>query len=169
MESFDCSKAEDVERLYNLVAKAALSKTSYIVHSSAAEEIVQETFIKLFNKKPKFSSVRQAYAWIYRTCTNGAIDFLRKKDNSDWGQDSQDLLDSSRFGPEEKTHLKQAYEGLLKDLDEKEAQYFVFNYIEALTQEEMAEVMKVSRRTITRIADKVSKKIERRKERSKNG
>ena len=128
MESFDCSKAEDVERLYNLVAKAALSKTSYIVHSSAAEEIVQETFIKLFNKKPKFSSVRQAYAWIYRTCTNGAIDFLRKKDNSDWGQDSQDLLDSSRFGPEEKTHLKQAYEGLLKDLDEKEAQYFVFNF-----------------------------------------
>lgn len=149
--------------LYQKLGGAALSKTLYIVpRQDVAEEILQEVFIKLWNKKVQFESLRQAYSWVYRACTNAAIDFLRKKANQ-----TAELLeevhevDDAGVSPIDQASLKQLLGGLLKELNDDESSYFIYHHVEGMTQNEIAEVLGVSRRTVVRLQQRVQAKLEK--------
>lgn len=152
--------------LYQRLGRPALSKTLYLVgQKNVAEEIVQESFVRLWQKKPVFPSLRQAYAWVYRCCTNAAIDFLRNKSNQTVEFDVDTILPTNDLDLEQRTALKQTWQQVLAALDRDEAELFVYRAIEGLNQDEVAEVMDISRRTVNRMQEKVAQKISRVKER----
>lgn len=169
-EQIDCKDEGTVSMLYQRLGRPALSKTLYLVgQKNVAEEIVQETFVKLWQKKPTFESLRQAYAWVYRCCTNAAIDHLRNKGNQTVELEPERAPDSGGLDLEQRTDLKKTWKEVLDTLNEKEAELFVYRTVEGMSQDEVAEVMGVSRRTINRIQDKLAKKISRIQERRHAG
>ncbi|MEL6536387.1 MAG: RNA polymerase sigma factor, partial [Bacteroidota bacterium] len=44
-----------------------------------ADDLVQEVFIKVWNKLDTFRADSQLYTWVYRIATNECLSFLRKK------------------------------------------------------------------------------------------
>lgn len=64
------------------LGRPALAKTMRHRGCPAAEEILQEVFSKLWENKMKFPDLRQAFSWVYKCCTNAAIDYLRNHNNS---------------------------------------------------------------------------------------
>lgn len=44
-----------------------------------AEDVLQETFLKMLNSIPKFEGRSTLYSWLYRIATNTALEKLRKK------------------------------------------------------------------------------------------
>lgn len=169
-ESIDCSNEGTVAMLYQRLGRPALSKTLYLVgQANVAEEIVQESFVRLWQKKPVFPTLRQAYAWIYRSCTNAAIDYLRNKSNQSVEFEIDSLASTVGLDLEQRTALKQTWQAVLRSLDEDEAELFIYRAVEGLNQDEVAEVMAISRRTVNRMQDKVAKKIGKIKERGHGG
>ena len=163
LDIIDCSDQRIMTMVYETLGPAALSKTQYIVGSqSAAEEIVQEVFIKLWNKKPQFDHIKQAYAWIYQACTNASIDWMRKKANQTSEFDESYMTDENSYISDgEGMALKQILKQFLSELNEKEAQVFVYQYMEGLKQQEIVEVAGIPRRTLARIQDKLKLKLEK--------
>lgn len=149
--------------LYSKLGRPALGKTANLVGRASAEEIVQEVFVKLWQKKMAFPNLRSAYAWVYKCCTNAAIDYLR----SNRSQTSlQDIDESSPMNLEHVAVAGQAWRRLTRLLAKDEAELFVYSRIEGLSQDEVAEVMQISRRTVNRLQEKLDLKLEkiRRKE-----
>ncbi|MCQ2484280.1 MAG: RNA polymerase sigma factor [Clostridia bacterium] len=50
---------------------------------TVAEDIVQETFIKLYVKKPRFKGKSSFKTWLYRIGRNTAVDYLRHRRKAD--------------------------------------------------------------------------------------
>src|SRR5688572_23419259 len=54
--------------------------TNQIVHDVyAAEDIVADTFIRTFRINTEFDSLNKLKSYLYRTASNGALDFIRTK------------------------------------------------------------------------------------------
>lgn len=155
--------------LYLKLGRPALAKTINIVSKSVAEEIVQEVFAKLWQSKLKFSDLKQAYAWVYKSCTNGAIDHLRNHNNSHAELDESVATEptfstgNKSFGMdlETKAQAHQLWKQLVTVFDAEESAVFVYRYLEGLTQDEVVDVMQISRRTVNRIQEKIDQKLEK--------
>ncbi len=146
--------------LYIKLGRPALGKTLRIVGQRAAsEEIVQEVFAKLWEKKMAFPNVRSAYAWIYKCCTNAAIDFIRASGNSSLPLEDVDQVSSVDL--ETQTEARAAWKRLFPSLSSDEASLFIYKNVEGLSQDEVAEVMQISRRTVNRLQEKLESKLEK--------
>lgn len=150
--------------LYAKLGGPALAKTVNLVSRSAAEEIVQEVFAKLWQTKMVFPDLKRAYAWVYKCCTNSAIDFIRNHNNSHVELDEShhgDIVSADTNDLELKAQAHEIWKQLVHAFDADEAAVFVHRNLEGLTQDEVAEVMQISRRTVNRLQEKIDEKIEK--------
>lgn len=145
----DCADQSAVARLYQRFAGAALSKLHHIVGQlSVAEEILQEIFIRMWQKAPVFPNEQAAYVWIYRACHNAGIDCLR----SGRRRFESALLDVD-LGVEtfaEQPDVKIMVRGLLQHYTARQASILVCLHVDGMSQEETAEFLDLSRRTVIR-------------------
>jgi RNA polymerase sigma-70 factor (ECF subfamily) len=145
--------------LYLKLGRPALGKTKSLVGLAPAEEIVQEVFTKLWQKKMVFPDLRSAFAWVYKCCTNAAIDYLRNSHQSQLSLNEYDQESSSDL--EKQAQAGQAWRSLARELSKDEAALFIYKTIEGLSQDEVAEVMQISRRTVNRLQEKLDLKLEK--------
>lgn len=155
--------------LYEKLGRPALGKTISLVGKAAAEEIVQDVFVKLWKAGLKFPNLKSAYAWVYKCCTNAAIDFLRSRANqavplqTDTGaliSEAETKVDANSSSEvENRLAAKQSLKILVRELSQDEASVFIYRSVEGLSQEEIAEVMKISRRTVNRLQEKLDHKL----------
>lgn len=155
--------------LYEKLGRPALGKTITLVGRAAAEEILQDVFVKLWKAGLIFPNLKSAYAWVYKCCTNAAIDFLRSRANQSVAlftetgaviAEAEDKADPT--GPSEletRMAAKQGLQILVRELSQDEASVLIYRSIEGLKQDEIAEVMKISRRTVNRLQEKVDHKL----------
>lgn len=159
----DSSNRKQLEMLYEKVGRPALGKIMNLIGSqAAAEEILQDIFVDLWNEKRKFSDIRQAYAWVYRCATNKAIDFLRLKKNQTQSLDAEGAQEP--FINEdtiESLELKNIWQQIHQKWPEKELAVFIYRYFEGLSQQEVCEVMGISRRSVNRLQEKVDEKLKK--------
>ncbi len=154
--------------LYSKLGRPALGKTMNLVNRSAAEEILQDVFTKLWDKKMVFPNLKSAYAWVYKCCTNGAIDYLRNSNNTNLSLENS-TEEAGANNIETKTEANQMWAKVVKILSPDEAALFVYQSLEGLTQDEAAEVMHISRRTVIRLHEKLEIKLEKIRRRSHVG
>jgi RNA polymerase sigma-70 factor, ECF subfamily len=155
--------------LYQKLGRPALAKTINLVSKSVAEEIVQDIFAKMWQLKMTFPNLKHAYAWVYKCCTNAAIDHLRNHGNSHTEISDQVQNESPLSWPgandgvdlETKTQAQQLWKYLITLFDSEEAAVFVYRNFEGLTQDEVSEIMQISRRTVNRIQEKIDQKLEK--------
>lgn len=118
-----------------------------IVHDDA-DDVVQNTFIKIWKGLDNFKEEAQLYTWMYRIATNESLTFLKKKkDNLSVEYDSVEnylsntLTDDAYFkGDEIQKKLQQA----ILALPEKQRLVFNMKYYEELKYEEMSQILETS-------------------------
>ncbi len=158
-ERIDCSSERTVQMLYQKLGRPALGKTRSLVGQAPAEEIVQEVFTKLWQKKMIFPDMRSCFAYVYKCCTNAAIDYLRNSNQSNVSLEGVDQESSVNI--ETRAQAGQAWRQIARELSRDEASLFIYKTIEGLSQDEIAEVMKISRRTVNRLQEKLDEKLEK--------
>lgn len=115
-----------------------------VIDHDDADDLVQETFVKVWKNLDKFRSDSKLYTWVYRIATNESITFLNKKkqrNNTPLDEVSDELAEtlvaSSYFnGDKIQMKLQQA----LLTLPEKQRLIFNMKYFDDLKYEEISEI-----------------------------
>lgn len=115
-----------------------------------AEDLMEETFVKLVVKKPRFSEKFSFKTWLYTIGRNAALDWLRRNSKkSDTPVDELELADKenlelSYIKEEQKIMVHHALANLKADY----RQVLYLSFFEELSNEETAAVMRKSKRQI---------------------
>lgn len=114
-----------------------------------ADDIVQETFIRVHAGLKNFRGESGFYTWLYRITTNLSLNAIRKKRIKDFLPFDEGLEESIAGDEQTDAPLEQAeFQGILDAaiarLPAKQKLVFVMRYHDDLTYEEMAKVLKKS-------------------------
>lgn len=114
-----------------------------------AEDILQEVFVKMFQKLPTLREARLFSSWLFRIAKNETINHLRK--NRPWMRDSLDDRDFTEKWrmPEKETHtnpdrkteqqeLEQKMQAALNELPEIVRAAFIMGVMEGYSYKEVA-------------------------------
>src|ERR1700761_9270964 len=119
-----------------------------VIDHDDADDVVQDTFIKIWKNLPGFRNDAQLYTWMYRIATNECITFLNKKkqknniplDDVNY-ELAETLADSTYFNGEKAQ--KKLQEALLT-LPDKQRLVFNMKYYEDMKYDEISEVLGTS-------------------------
>jgi RNA polymerase sigma-70 factor (ECF subfamily) len=112
-----------------------------VIDHQDADDILQETFIKIYQNLKNFEGKSSLYSWMYRIATNEALGFLRKKKHQ--SLDEQDsLIKSLQADPYFDGDLEYVrFLDAVKKLPEKQKLVFQLKYFEKLKYEEISEIV----------------------------
>lgn len=135
-----------------------------VFEHSDANDVIQNTFLKVFKSIHRFEGKSKLYTWLYRIATNEAITFLKKKkkkatnslDDEEGNVVNKLEADSYFDGSEIQERLKTA----LSLLPEKQRIVFSMRYYEEMTYKEIAEVLETSVGALKASYHHAAKKIE---------
>lgn len=129
------------KRLYSIIRRM-------VIDHDDADDVVQNTFIKIWSALDGFRSDAQLYTWMYRIATNESLSFLRKKRSAFFipminveYKLSQRLESDQQFSGD-KVQLK-LQKAILR-LPEKQRLVFNMKYFEEMKYEDMSEVLGTS-------------------------
>lgn len=129
------------ERLYWHIRKIVISHDD-------TDDVLQNTFIKVFRGIDSFKQDSKLYSWMYRIATNESITFLKKRakernvDISEINQELVTSLSSDEWfdGDEIQLILQKA----LITLPEKQRLVFNMKYFDNMKYDEMSKVLETS-------------------------
>ena len=129
------------ERLYWHIRKIVLNHED-------ADDVLQNTFIKVFRHIDGFNGDSKLYSWMYRIATNESISFLNKKakhlhvDMKTLQEQSVDKLKADVYFDGDEIQLK--LQKAIISLPQKQQLVFNMKYFDDLKYEEMSEVLGTS-------------------------
>lgn len=129
------------ERLYWVIRRIVL------VHEDA-DDVLQNTFVKVWKGLPSFRADAQLYTWMYRIAVNEAITHKKKSANrlaASSQEEEEHRLEGLRADPyfdgdEVQLRLIRA----LESLPTRQREVFELKYFQEMKYEEMAEVLQTS-------------------------
>ena len=133
-----------------------------VLDHEEANDVVQNTFIKVYKHIAKFERKSKLYTWLYRIATNEAITHKNKQRNNyslddEEGQIANKLKADEYFdGSEIQTQLYAAIE-LLPD---KQRVVFQMRYFDELSYRDLSEVLQTSEGALKASFHHAVKKIE---------
>lgn len=141
---FSLIMSEYRDKIYHLSGK-------FFKERSDREDIVQETFLKVYNNLERLDNSKNVSSWIYRIGTNACIDKYRKIKNRQTTSitvhgetDSCDLLDllpSKEKTPEEwviADEVNRRIEKIIHDLPQKWKPFIYQQYVLEMSIEEIS-------------------------------
>ncbi|WNW02001.1 RNA polymerase sigma factor [Tenacibaculum sp. HL-MS23] len=129
------------ERLYWHIRKIVVSHDD-------ADDVLQNTFIKIFKNIDTFKNDSKLYSWMYRIATNESITFLTKRakeknvDITDYQQQLVSTLDSDHWftGDEIQLILQKA----IATLPQKQQLVFNMKYFDEMKYTQISEILETS-------------------------
>ncbi|HET8754014.1 MAG TPA: RNA polymerase sigma factor [Salinimicrobium sp.] len=129
-----------------------------------ADDVLQNTFIKIFRNISKFKAESQLYSWMYRIATNEAITFLNSKakklqiTSEELKEQIVSNLESDVYfeGDEIQLQLQKA----ISRLPEKQQQVFNMKYFQELKYTEISNILGTSEGALKSSYHIAVKKIE---------
>ena len=129
------------ERLYWHIRKIVKSHDD-------ADDVLQNTFIKVYRSIEKFNSESKIYSWMYRIATNESITFINKRakeKNIDITEHHQNLAstlqeDALFSGTEIQLILQKA----IASLPQKQQLVFNMKYFDEMKYSDMSEILETS-------------------------
>ncbi len=147
---------KDVEKrnyAFNLIVRKYQEKLYWhirkiVIKHDDADDILQNTFIKVWKGLDRFREDSKLYTWLYRIATNESLTYLKQQKTKylmpivDYENHLKETLESDEYfnGDEIQRRLHKAILGL----PEKQRIVFNLKYFEEMKYEEMAEVLKTS-------------------------
>jgi RNA polymerase sigma-70 factor (ECF subfamily) len=138
---------------FNLLVKKYQQAIYYhirriVIDHDDTDDLVQNTFIKIFQNMDGFREDAQLFTWIYRIATNEALAFLKSKRNKyflpfvDVEQQLSNSLKDNQFFNGDQIQLK--LQKAILTLPEKQRLVFNMRYYEEMKYEEMSEILGTS-------------------------
>lgn len=154
-EYYRCFLNGDKEALNKLIHEywdgLALYLNSFVDDFIEAEEMTEETFLKLYTDKPTFSERSSFKTWLYSVGRNTALYHIRKRKNrhemfieDNFDISNKDDIENNHIKAEDKKQLLNAMSKLNPDY--RQVLYLV--YFEGFTNAETASIMKKSERQV---------------------
>jgi RNA polymerase sigma-70 factor, ECF subfamily len=128
--------------------------------SGESEDVVQETFLRVYMNLDRYDENQKFSTWIYRIATNLCIDRLRKRkpnysldaempdgEGSDW----YSMLPSDQETPEEELVLSETQQQIRKAIDalpEKYKSVVILRYLHDMSLQEIGDVLKMPVTTV---------------------
>lgn len=133
--------ADYKERLYWHIRKI-------VIDHEDADDVLQNTFIKVFENISKFKGNSNIYTWMYRIATHESLNFLGKKSrqlgisNEEWIEKQVANLETDVFFDGDEMQLK--LQKIIATLPEKQRLVFNIRYFEEMKYEKMSEILETS-------------------------
>jgi len=137
-----------VTRLYQ--KKVFLLAFSFFHNKEDAMDIVQETFLRFYQKVKMFHSGRNFQSWLLQIAKNLCIDYYRKNysKSQEWDRkkpiEEMNLPAQSEHDPYRSSDLKRIFSTCIKKLAEKQRMIFVMKHYNQLKYREIAQVLDIS-------------------------
>jgi len=121
---------------------------SIVLNHDDADDVLQNTFIKVFRNIEGFKGDSQLFSWMYRIATNEALTFIKQKakkqglTDSDYQEQVVANLKADVYfeGDEIQLQLQKA----IATLPEKQKLVFNMKYFQELKYEEISEILETS-------------------------
>lgn len=137
---------DELDQTYRTYFPLLRAKCRRILGSNAeAEEVAQETFLRLWNRGPRNRDVPIITAWLYRVATRAAIDRLRRRTREGHSEPRYVLLGPG--GGEARLQLAE----LARTTHPTQLAAVLLHRVDGLTQSEVAEVLAISDRHVRRL------------------
>ncbi|UGS24923.1 RNA polymerase sigma factor [Flavobacterium channae] len=135
-----------------------------VLNHDDADDVLQNTFFKVFSNLKNFKGDSKLYSWMYRIATNEAITFIQQRakkqgiSSEEVQQKAINKLESDVYfdGDEIQIKLHKA----IATLPEKQQLVFKMKYFEELKYEEMSEILNTSVGALKASYHIAAKKIE---------
>ena len=119
-----------------------------VLNHDDTDDVLQNTFIKVFNNLKKFKGDSKLYSWMFRIATNEAITFMQQRAKKqgisieEVQQKAINKLESDIFFDGNEIQLK--LHKAITQLPEKQQLVFKMKYFEELKYEEMSDILTTS-------------------------
>ncbi len=129
------------ERLYWHIRRIVLNHDD-------ADDVLQNTFIKVYRNIDGFKGDSKLYSWMYRIATNESLSFLKSKsrrlgvNNEELHERMVDNLQADVYFEGDEIQLK--LQKAIAMLPEKQKLVFNMRYFEELKYEEIAEILELT-------------------------
>lgn len=119
-----------------------------VLNHDDTDDVLQNTFIKVFQNIENFKGESKLFSWMYRIATNEALTFLQQKakkqgiSNVEVQQKALNKLESDVFFDGDEIQLK--LQKAIATLPEKQQLVFKMKYFQELKYEEISEIVDTS-------------------------
>lgn len=149
---------EEVQRLYAQFAPVVFRRARFLLARDAdAWDVVQEVFEKMLTHGSSFRGEARPMTWVYRVTTNLALNHLRSR------KVREPLLtavpDEEPASEVDTVEARQLLQKWMTHLTEREIEVASLLYLDGLTQQEVADVLELSRKTIVREVEMLRAKL----------
>lgn len=145
----DAMTRQEFEDLYRLKGALVLRRCRLMLGTQgAAEEVMQEVFLRVWLNRHTFESSVVPLSWLYRTAVRCCIDYMRKHKRESLKEVAQVEAIRPSMHPEKQLIDRQLLQRFLQELDPKLLELALLYYVDDLNQEECAAILGWSRRTI---------------------
>ncbi len=164
------AKPETKEKAFSMLVQTYQERLYWhirrmVVSHDDADDVLQNTFVKVWRNLANFQGNSKLYTWLYRIATNESLTFLNKKkrtSSTPLETDDYDLgatLTSDPYfdGDEIQIRLQEAIE----TLPAKQKQVFLLRYYDEMKYDEMSEVLDTSVGALKASYHHAVKKIEK--------
>lgn len=154
----------DVEQLYRRYWPALAGKCARMLRDpSAAEDLAQETFVRLWKSRARIDEPQAVLAWLYRTSTRLAIDRMRRE------RRTVAIADLAPRAREPAASIDEAARAEHRDLlaslagevPADELEVALLSRVDGMTHDEIGLVTQRSGRTVRRLLKKFDERVKR--------
>jgi len=157
-EAFDIIVEQYKKRLYWHIRKIV------IIHEDA-DDVLQNTFIKVWRYLEKFNQNSKIYTWLFRIATNEAITFInnKKKKEEDSFENYEQYLSNTLESDEyfEGDNAQLILQKAILTLPEKQRIVFNMRYFDEMKYDEISEITETSVGALKSSYHHAVKKIEK--------
>jgi RNA polymerase sigma-70 factor (family 1) len=144
--------AESYEALFkNYYAPLVVYACKYVSDIDIAREIVQDFFVKLFEKRNSLSIDTSVKSYLYRSIYNCCINYFNQRNIQDKHLKNLEQIKENNVYLEEEINtieLQQKIYEIIENLPAKCRRIFKMNRLEGLKNEEIAVQLNLSKRTV---------------------
>ena len=148
---------DEVKRLYAQFAPVVFRRARVLLARDAdAWDVVQEVFERMLTHGAAFRGESRPMTWVYRVTTNVALNQLRTR------KLREPLLTVVPVEPSttiDHVEARQLLSRWLGHLTDREIEVATLLFIDGLTQQEVADVLDLSRKTIVREVEELRQKL----------
>ncbi len=124
----------------------------YLKIEEDAKELVQDVFVKVWENRHHIDTCRSFNAYLFTITKNTVLDYFRKKANErnylDYIREHVGLVVDSFEEKIEYADLLEKAESVIEDLPPRQKEIFQMSRKQGLSNEEIAEILKISKKTV---------------------
>ncbi len=149
---------EALHTLYECSQKSIYGYALSIVKNTHdADDILQQTFIKVYERSSEYTPMGKPMAWIFTICRNLANDMLRQRCKSiDYDEAHPEIPDFSAISDIEN---RLVIEELFRILGDEEKQILILHAVSGMRYREIAELLHISLGTVLSKYHRAIKKL----------